>query len=93
MGGGTQQYSDRKAQEAVEFLQNALDLVLASFPLETPNDVVASVELNEDRGTIMGDILVPLVHGAGQYDIDVSASVGRFFGFELLKPQSAEHLT
>lgn len=66
MGGGTQQYSDRKAQEAVTFLQNALDLVLASFPLETPSDVAASVELNEDRGPVVGDILVPLVHGAGQ---------------------------
>lgn len=93
MGGGTQQYSDRKAQEAVKFLQNALDPVLASFPLETPNDVAASVELNEDRGTVVGDLLVPLVHGAGQYDIDVSASASEIFGFKLLKPQSAEHLT
>lgn len=74
MGGGTQQYSDRKAQEAVEFLQYTLELVLASFPFETPDDVKASVELNEDRGTVVGDLLVPLVHGAGQSGIDVSAS-------------------
>lgn len=74
MSGGMRQYSDQKATEAVEFLQYALNLIISSLPLASPEDVKPSLELNEDRGTVVGEFVVPLVHGVGQPDSDVAES-------------------
>lgn len=59
-------------QQAVDFLQQALDLALEVLPVESKRDVKHNVEFNTDEDRIVGGFQLPLVYGSGQSDQPVS---------------------
>lgn len=61
-------------KEAVEFLQQALDLALDVLPVASIRDVRYNAESNTDEDRVVGSFQLPLVYGAGQSDQGVSRS-------------------
>lgn len=61
-------------EQAVQFLQAALDLALAVLPLASPNDARHDVELNTDVGRVVGEFHLPLIYGSSRQDSPVTAS-------------------
>ena len=61
-------------KEAVEFLQQALDLALDVLPVASIRDVRYNAESNTDEDRVVGSFQLPLVYGAGQSDQGVSKS-------------------
>ena len=61
-------------EQAVEFLQQALNLALDVLPVDSKHDVKHNVEFNTDEDRIIGSFQLPLVYGSGQPEHPVSKS-------------------
>ena len=59
-------------KEAVEFLQQALDLALDVLPVASIRDVRYNAESNTDEDRVVCSFQLPLVYGAGQSDQGLS---------------------
>lgn len=61
-------------EQAVEFLQHALDLALEVLPVGSKHDIKHNVDFNTDEDRIIGGFQLPLVYGYGQSEQPVSKS-------------------
>ncbi|MCG7255337.1 hypothetical protein MHK13_11505 [Corynebacterium hadale] len=75
------------------FLKDVQETLVEALPLESPSDIAAHTEYNEDENIIVGEFEVPLIHGAGQPDRAVfQGEYSELFGvivrYELAKDRS-----